>query len=167
MAIDKIQSESINLADTFAFTGTVTGAGGVNSPIVMARNSSSQSISSSTETEVVFDTEVLDTSNAFSSNEFTCPSGQAGKYFVGVTLITSTGASLQRMYIKKNGSTNIGYGNFYDFGSNDNTFNIQTIIDLSVGDTVKVIYFPYQASGTIRSNADYQNGTQIHIFKLI
>jgi hypothetical protein len=29
MAIDKIQSESINLADTFAFTGTVTGAGGV------------------------------------------------------------------------------------------------------------------------------------------
>ena len=25
MAIDKIQSESINLADTFAFTGTVTG----------------------------------------------------------------------------------------------------------------------------------------------
>ena len=34
MAIDKIQSESINLADTFAFTGTVTGAGGVNTPIV-------------------------------------------------------------------------------------------------------------------------------------
>ena len=27
MAIDKIQSESINLADNFAFTGTVTGAG--------------------------------------------------------------------------------------------------------------------------------------------
>ncbi len=26
MAIDKIQSESINLADNFAFTGTVTGA---------------------------------------------------------------------------------------------------------------------------------------------
>ena len=32
MAIDKIQSESINLADTFAFTGTVTGAGGTNTP---------------------------------------------------------------------------------------------------------------------------------------
>jgi len=28
MAIDKIQSESINLADNFAFTGTVSGAGG-------------------------------------------------------------------------------------------------------------------------------------------
>jgi len=28
MALSKIQSESLNLADTFAFTGTVTGAGG-------------------------------------------------------------------------------------------------------------------------------------------
>ena len=32
MAITKIQSESMNLADTYAFTGTVTGAGGVNTP---------------------------------------------------------------------------------------------------------------------------------------
>lgn len=29
MAIDKIQASSINLADTFAFTGTVSGAGGI------------------------------------------------------------------------------------------------------------------------------------------
>ena len=32
MAIDKIQSESINLADNFAFTGTVSGAGGNKNP---------------------------------------------------------------------------------------------------------------------------------------
>ena len=30
MALSKIQSESLNLADTFAFTGTVTGAGSLN-----------------------------------------------------------------------------------------------------------------------------------------
>ena len=29
MAITKIQSESLNLADNFAFTGTITGAGGI------------------------------------------------------------------------------------------------------------------------------------------
>ena len=40
MAIDKIQSESINLADNFAFTGTVTGAGGVNTPAFHAYLSS-------------------------------------------------------------------------------------------------------------------------------
>jgi hypothetical protein len=28
MALSRIQSESMNLADDFAFTGTVTGAGG-------------------------------------------------------------------------------------------------------------------------------------------
>ena len=32
MAITKIQSESLNLADTYAFTGTVTGAGESNAP---------------------------------------------------------------------------------------------------------------------------------------
>ena len=32
MAITKIQSESLNLADTYDFTGTVTGAGGVMTP---------------------------------------------------------------------------------------------------------------------------------------
>ena len=37
MAIDKIQSESINLTDDFAFTGTVTGAGDTNPLSVFAR----------------------------------------------------------------------------------------------------------------------------------
>ena len=36
MAITKIQSESLNLADTYDFTGTVTGAGGVNTPAFYA-----------------------------------------------------------------------------------------------------------------------------------
>ena len=35
MALSKIQSESINLADTFAFTGTVTGAGTESSKITL------------------------------------------------------------------------------------------------------------------------------------
>ena len=38
MAITKIQSESMNLADTYAFTGTVTGAGESNTPSFKAYN---------------------------------------------------------------------------------------------------------------------------------
>jgi hypothetical protein len=34
MALIKVQSEGINLADDFTFTGTVAGAGGVNTPMV-------------------------------------------------------------------------------------------------------------------------------------
>jgi len=43
MALSKIQSESVNLADNFAFTGTVTGAGGMTK---LATVSSTSSVSS-------------------------------------------------------------------------------------------------------------------------
>jgi len=80
MAIDKIQSESINLADNFAFTGTVTGAGGTNTPSFHIRKSSNQTgLSSGGWTKITFDDEVFDTDNAFASDKFTAPSD--GKYF--------------------------------------------------------------------------------------
>ena len=83
MAIDKIQSESINLADTFAFTGTVTGAGETNKPAFYATRSGAQSISNNTYTKLQVNTEVVDTNSAYdnSSNyRFTVPSGEAGLY---------------------------------------------------------------------------------------
>ncbi len=51
MALSKIQSESVNLADDFAFTGTVTGAGGgkllqvVSTPVTAAATITSTSTS--------------------------------------------------------------------------------------------------------------------------
>jgi len=41
MALTKTQADGINLADTFAFTGTVTGAGGVNSSSAITKGSAS------------------------------------------------------------------------------------------------------------------------------
>tara|TARA_R100001082_G_scaffold51144_1_gene27792 strand:- start:196 stop:729 length:534 start_codon:yes stop_codon:yes gene_type:complete len=86
MAIDKIQSESINLADNFAFTGTVTGAGGTNTPAFMARLSSSQTLANDTHTTVVFQTEDFDVGSDYdnSTGIFTC--GEAGKYLFGGSL---------------------------------------------------------------------------------
>jgi hypothetical protein len=58
MAITKIQSESLNLSDNYDFTGTVTGAGGVNTPAFLAfRSGANQTISASTETVVQFNSE--------------------------------------------------------------------------------------------------------------
>ena len=37
MALTKIESEGLLLSDNFAFTGTVTGAGGVNTPTFETR----------------------------------------------------------------------------------------------------------------------------------
>ena len=57
MAIDKIQSESINLADNFAFTGTVSGAGESNVPYLdVAVSSATYDISDNVYTTIAFNT---------------------------------------------------------------------------------------------------------------
>ena len=76
MAIDKIQSESINLADNFAFTGTVTGAGGVNTPNFKVSNSGNTSCANGTFVKLSADTETFDSDCAFASDKFTVPSGK-------------------------------------------------------------------------------------------
>jgi len=146
----------------------VSGIGGANTPIVMVRPSGNQSISASTYTTMVFDTEVIDTANAFTSNAFTVPSGQGGKYYLGATVIATTGAdnSLERFQIR-NGSTEIAYGNIFNSGTDDNTSTISTVADLSAGDVITVVYFSYQNSATIKGQSAYSNGSQLHIFKLI
>nr|BAR17997.1 complement C1q protein [uncultured Mediterranean phage uvMED] len=82
MAITKIQSESLNLADTYDFTGTVTGAGGVNTPAFLAYPSSNQSISNTTQTVVAFNTEIFDTDSCYDTSTYRFTPNVAGKYFV-------------------------------------------------------------------------------------
>ena len=83
MAITKIQSESLNLADTYAFTGTVTGAGGVNTPAFAAKISSTQTISNNTETKLACATEVFDTDGDYDhSTNYRFTPTTAGKYFI-------------------------------------------------------------------------------------
>ena len=102
MAITKIQSESLNLADNFAFTGTVSGAGEPNTPIVRAVPSANQTVAYATYATIVFDTEQIDTHSAFTGNTFTVPSGQAGKYFVNLQVVATDASadSLERLNIK-------------------------------------------------------------------
>jgi len=104
MAITKIQSESLNLADTYNFTGTVTGAGESNTPIFHISDTG-QSVSNNTLTKLTFNTEVFDADNCWdtSTNKLTPP---AGKYIIHFFCthygsLFSEGANL---YIHKNGS---------------------------------------------------------------
>ena len=60
MAIDKIQSESINLADNFAFTGTVTGAGGTNTPCFQAYASGTLAVNDSVYTTLAFNNQAIE-----------------------------------------------------------------------------------------------------------
>jgi hypothetical protein len=112
MAIDKIQSESINLANNFAFTGTVTGAGGNNKPLFKATMGSSKvDVSDNTYTKVQFSTDTFDADSVFdtSNNRFIAPSD--GKYFFKSSVY---------MYANTANGTR-SYSAYYKNGSIDNT----------------------------------------------
>ena len=62
MAITKIQSESLNLADTYDFTGSVTGAGESNASCFLATGgNSNQTVTNNAYTKVEYNQEIFDT----------------------------------------------------------------------------------------------------------
>jgi len=76
MAITKIQSESVNLADDFAFTGTVSGAGGT-SQVVFTRSTNATALADDTETVLTnnySENFKIGSSMGYSSNIWTFPS---------------------------------------------------------------------------------------------
>jgi len=166
MAIDKIQAESINLADTFAFTGTVTGAGGDNTPSFFVTLSGDQSISASTWTKITFDTETWDTDSAFASNKFTVPSGESGKYYIAakIAIADMDDNELSIIGIYKNGSL-ISTTQFEarSPGTNKAMFHVvNTILDLSASDYLEV--YGYQTDGganNVLSSRSYFGGYKI------
>jgi hypothetical protein len=64
MAITKIQSESLNLADTYAFTGTVTGAGGITQADLWRLNTTFVIPSTNTNTDLTANWERADDATA-------------------------------------------------------------------------------------------------------
>ena len=90
-------------------SATQTGVGGANTPAFMAYLSSAQSISDATWTKIQFNTEVLDTDNAYdNSSNYRFTPQTAGKYLVNCYTAPNTGTNtdILRHYqsIYKNGS---------------------------------------------------------------
>ena len=162
MAITKIQSESMNLADTYAFTGTVTGAGESNTPSFFVTNGSAQAIADATLTKIEYPTEVFDTDNAFASNKFTVP--KAGKYFFsgGYKIATTGDFNELRAVIYKNGSAlyNTNQANrHYDSAI------VTAVLDLAVSDYVEI--YGYHSGGESKNTLADSNSNYFMGFKLI
>ena len=106
MAITKIQSESLNLADTYAFTGTVTGAGGVNTPAFHATASGSQVIATGTATKLEYGSEVFDTNSNYDTSNYRFLPTTAGKYYFKAVARTADATDFSQLWmeIHKNGS---------------------------------------------------------------
>jgi hypothetical protein len=84
-----------------AATGTVQVSG--NMPAFSASKTSNQTLSSTTETKITFDTEQFDTANCFASSRFT--PNVAGYYQITTTLsFTSAVSGYCQIYIWKNGA---------------------------------------------------------------
>jgi len=154
MAITKIQSESLNLADTYAFTGTVTGAGESNAPYFQAyRGGTTQSISAGTWTKVQINTEIVDSANAYdNSTNYRFTPQTAGKYYIYGQATNSTSSDMDRCQsgIYLNGSA-ISQTN--TFSSDSSSGHTATIVDLN-GSSDYVELYCYFGVG---SNIDLQN----------
>ena len=138
-------------------SATQTGVGGANTPYMYARNSGDQSISATTWTKVVLNTEVVDSNSAFASNTFTVPSNQAGKYLItafvryealngasdyGYLSITNSDRSTTYAALASSGST--GYG-FHPLACS-------AIVNLSAGNTISLHVYATEAASLSQEN---------------
>ena len=158
MAITKIQSESMNLADTYAFTGTVTGAGESNTPSFFA-TINSQTVPHATHTVLAYNSERYDTASAFdtSTYKFTVPSGQAGKYYFTYQVAFGSFSANQRIYLQMQVNDVQKNYHFWDNASSgDHCVQGNTVIDLSASDTVKILC--YHTHGSDKAVDTTQNG---------
>lgn len=131
-------------ADSTAATGLKWASAGASFVGCQAFNSTSQSISNITDTEVTFNSENFDTdgfhSTSSNTGRMTIPSGKAGKYLIiGYISWNNNATGYRQAQILKNGS-HISYGGYYDLanaGSSVGTTNNPVVVaDLAVGDYI-------------------------------
>lgn len=121
MPLVKTQAEGINLADTSAFTGTVSGAGANTPSFCATRDTNDQSITASTWTILQFNSEIYDEGGCYNNTGSTvtlnglsapaysfCPN-KAGKYLVfGGATIYYSNSNLRWGNIKFGGTYTAG-----------------------------------------------------------
>ena len=164
MAIDKIQSESINLTDDFAFTGTVTGAGGVNTPLFRATVSGTQSVPGSTNTKIDFNTDVYDPQSTYDTTNKRFTPAVAGYYYIVAKIRTANDNDYGyfTVTIRKNGSVISTMNNahfHYDSA-------LTSIIDLADNNDYYEV-FVYQSYGSNINMSSDTNEMQFFANKII
>ena len=143
-------------------------AGGDNTPAFMAYLSSASSISNTTNTKIVFQTEIFDTDSAYNTSDglFTVPSGEGGKYFFNFQARpTNWNTSQFQVFILVGGST---YKLLFEDGDaqgDNNTMSGSGIINLSAADTVAV--YVYQNGGNGLNLRTGESNTFFSGYKLI
>jgi len=142
---------------TITIPNTVTVAGAMaNTPAFLFNLASNQSISTSTNAKLLFTNEVLDTNNAFSSNAFTVPSGEAGSYYIYGCCAWDSNSSGQRLFqIYKNGSLSMRVFSDQGESSGQSSASSGGIMVLSVGDYIEA-YVQQNSGSTLNVRSDVE-----------
>ena len=155
---------------TIANSGTATGFGGDNTPAFKAKSASSQAVTESANNLVVLGTEVFDTDSAFSSNRFTVPTGEGGKYFFSAGLGTNQAIDDNKTFIlklHKNGSEILdGFTKVRGTSANtDPCLTMTCILDLSASDYIELYFYTNNSDTNVEIQGDAR--TFLSGFKLI
>ena len=139
---------------------TLAAAGLTNAPSFVAYRNSTQSITSATNTIMVFNTEAYDTNSAYdtTNGKFTVPVGEGGKYFFSSTWIMAGmgDGTKNSIALWKNGSSYTSP--YFDYDSNSPTAStylynrIIGILTLSAGDYVQINAYQ-NTGGTVTTQA--------------
>ena len=130
-------------------------------------NNGAQSISNTTQTQVTFDTESIDTDGFHSTStntaRITIPSGKDGKYLIVARLSYSSNSTGTRiLWLSKNGSTYLATAGAQPVSTGDiTTLNITHIVSLVATDYVTMD--AYQGSGGALNTAYDQGKTYFSI----
>ena len=172
MAITKIQSESLNLADTYDFTGTVTGAGGVNTPAFLAIRSSNQgNVADNTWTKIQFNTEKFDTDGTYdNTTNYRFTPAVAGKYklFAQVGGYGQAGGIANSIAIRiyKNGTDEVetrrGFDSAVVAEGGTTAITTEAILDSDTDDYFEV-YWYINTNGGVNATVDY-NATKLYTY---
>jgi len=170
LKVDKYQDFNGNDIMTSDGSGNITinNSALKNTPAFMVYRSTTQTISDSTETKVLFQTEVFDSNSAYdnaTNYRFTVPSGQAGKYLFGYGIMGITNTTGRfNADIFKNGTNGFAYDEIaytqYD------TLGKTAVLDLSVGDYIEV-YVTQFSGGNLDLYSAGQGRTYFFGYKII
>jgi hypothetical protein len=142
----------------------------VNTPSFHVTQSSSQSFANGTTVKITYDTEVYDVGSGFntSNNNFTVPSGEAGKYFFyiqtqGIFCDSSTEFCNISLYVNDTQTKFTRHNR--DAVATDSCFFHTSVVDLSASDVVDARL--YHTQGSTRSNDNDAKVTYFLGYKLI
>ncbi len=170
MAFSKITSEALDLTDDYAFTGTITGAGGVNTPSFQAYlGSNSNYLTNGTQTKIQYNTEQWDTDTTYdNSTNYRFTPAVAGKYWCYASAKIDASTNFPHdayLSLYKNGSV---YKQFQRLDQSSDFSGVLTIgsaVDLTATDYVEVYIVVYDGNQAFISSS--QSSTIFGAFKII